>query len=59
MGKIRADENPEAASCLNVASAPTILIMKDGSEIGRITLQNIDKSHPKEYIEERLKQHLR
>ena len=58
VGKIRADENPKAVGYFSVTSAPTILIMKDGCEVDRITLQNIDKSRPKEYIEERLKQHL-
>jgi thioredoxin 1 len=58
VGKIRADENQKTTSYFNVTSAPTILIMKDGCEVDRITLRNIDKSRPKESIEGRLKQHL-
>jgi thioredoxin-like negative regulator of GroEL len=59
VGKIRADENPKAVSYFNVTTAPTILIMKQGREVDRITLQTIDKSHPKENIEERLILHLK
>jgi thioredoxin-like negative regulator of GroEL len=58
VGKVRADENPKAVSYFNVTTAPTILIMKDGREMDRITLQTIDKSRPKEDIEERLTRHL-
>lgn len=59
VGKIRADENLKAVSYFNVTCAPTILIMKDGCEVDRITLQTIDKSRPKEDIEERLNRHLK
>lgn len=59
VGKIRVDENPKAVTYFNVTTAPTILIMKDGREVDRITMQTLDKSRPKEDIEERLNQHLK
>jgi thioredoxin 1 len=54
VGKIRADANPKAVGYFNITTAPTILIIRDGREVHRITLETIDKSRPKEDIEEEI-----
>lgn len=59
VGKIRCDENPNAVDRFSVTTAPTILVMKDGKEVDRITMHTLDKSRAKEDILERLNRPLK
>ncbi|NIS83360.1 MAG: thioredoxin [Anaerolineales bacterium] len=52
-GKLNVDENPETAVRFNVMSIPTLLIMKDGTEVDRIV-----GAVPKPSIEAKLRRHL-
>ena len=45
VGKVNVDEQPELASAFGVMSIPTLVVMKDGKEVGR----NIG-AVPKEHI---------
>jgi thioredoxin-like negative regulator of GroEL len=51
-GKLNVDENPETAARFNIMGIPTLLIMKDGTEIDRIV-----GAAPKLMIENKLKKY--
>ena len=53
VGKLNVDDNPQTAERFGVMSIPTLLIMKNGSEVDRVI-----GAVPKQLIEERLKKHL-
>ena len=53
VGKLNVDDNPQTAERFCVMSIPTLLIMKNGTEVDRII-----GAVPKQIIEERLKKHL-
>jgi len=52
-GKLNVDENPETATQFNIMGIPTLLIMKDGSEVDRMV-----GAAPKLLIENRLKKYI-
>jgi thioredoxin 1 len=53
VGKLDVDENPRTAERFQVASIPTVLVMKDGCEVDRIV-----GCVPKKYIESAITKHL-
>jgi|SRR5579871_4354225 len=53
VGKLNIDENPSTAERFNVRSIPTVLIFKDGREIGRVV-----GAQPKSEIVSRLERAL-
>jgi len=53
-GKLNVDENPQTAERFSIVGIPTLLIMKNGAEVERIV-----GAVPQEFIEEKLKKHLR
>ena len=53
VGKLNVDDNPQTANQFGIMSIPTLLIMKNGSEVDRMV-----GAFPKNLIEDKLKQHL-
>jgi len=53
VGKLNVDDNPQTAERFQIFSIPTVLIMKEGSEVDRIV-----GLVPKKLIEAILKKHL-
>jgi thioredoxin len=53
VGKLNVDDNPQTAERFSVMSIPTLLVMKNGVEVDRVT-----GCVPKELIEEKLKKHM-
>lgn len=54
VGKLNVDENPRTAERFQVFGIPTLLIMKNGEEVGRIV-----GLVPKSYVKARLEKYLR
>ena len=53
VGKLNVDDNPQTANQFGIMSIPTLLIMKNGSEVDRMV-----GAFPKSLIEDKLKQYL-
>jgi thioredoxin 1 len=53
VGKLNVDDNPQTANQFGIMSIPTLLIMKNGSEVDRMV-----GAFPKNLIEDKLKQYL-
>ena len=51
--KLDTDQSPKTAMSLSISSIPTLLFYKDGKPIFRMT-----GAHPRQNIEEAIKQHL-
>ena len=52
-GKLNVDENPQTSERFGVFSIPTLLVIKNGSEVDRIV-----GAVPKQFIETKLKKYL-
>jgi thioredoxin 1 len=53
IGKLNVDENPNTAECFQVFSIPTLVVLKNGSEVDRIVGLT-----PKKRVETVLRKHL-
>jgi thioredoxin 1 len=52
VGKVDVDENPDTATCFQIFSIPTVLLMKNGKEVDRIV-----GCVPKEHLVAAIKKH--